>query len=298
MTRRTIIYSSPYVPSEWIEAHGLVPCRFEPSASPANGFIGIQAGVCPFMAAFMNGLAGKRNGAGVILTTACDQFRRAFDLLPPGGALPVFLMNMPATWQSAAARDLYADEVRRLGCFLESAGGQASGDGDLRAALLRRETRDARHRRLERKPDVSGAAPVAVIGGPMTRGQRRLLDWIGELGGRVAVDGTEAGSRTRPAPVDRDRLRANPFDAMLDAYGAIPDVFRRPNGAFYDWLARETAGVRGVIVLRQVWCDLWHAEVGRIRERSRVPVLDLDMNEDRLSTRLRLRLEAFMEVIR
>ena len=34
------------------------------------------------------------------------------------------------------------------------------------------------------------------------------------------------------------------------------------------------------ILLRQVWCDLWHAEVKRLRDWLDLPLLDLDLNGD------------------
>ena len=88
----------------------------------------------------------------------------------------------------------------------------------------------------------------------------------------------------------------------MDAYLRIPDAFRRPNTALYEWLgcAMGTREVRGIILRRYVWCDLWHAEVDRLRRWSPVPVLDLDGDRDDQSARGRTvgRIEAFLEMLR
>ena len=58
----------------------------------------------------------------------------------------------------------------------------------------------------------------------------------------------------------------------------IPDAFRRPDSGLFDWLGRELAArqVRGIIFRRYVWCDLWHAELQRLKKWSPVPVLEID----------------------
>jgi len=88
--------------------------------------------------------------------------------------------------------------------------------------------------------------------------------------------------------------------ALSDAYfGAIPSVFSRPNSRLYRWLARElpASGARGVVLLRYVWCDLWHAEAARLREWLKVPLLDIDLVGREALARSRTRLEAFLEGI-
>ncbi len=94
------------------------------------------------------------------------------------------------------------------------------------------------------------------------------------------LDATEGGERTLPAPLDPERLQADPFDELMRVYfDSIPDVFRRPNDRLYDWLRQRIAerGVRGLIVRRHVWCDLWHAELPRLRQEMSLPLLDLDI---------------------
>ena len=56
--------------------------------------------------------------SGLVLTTTCDQMRYVAAMLEQRGDRPVFLLNVPSTWQTPAARRLYLDELRRLGRFL------------------------------------------------------------------------------------------------------------------------------------------------------------------------------------
>ena len=51
---KKIIYTCPYVPAEWIAAHGLQPNRVIPSAAEPIGSIFRIEGVCPFVRAFVN----------------------------------------------------------------------------------------------------------------------------------------------------------------------------------------------------------------------------------------------------
>ena len=86
---------------------------------------------------------------------------------------------------------------------------------------------------------------------------------------------------------------------LCDAYLAIPDVGWRPNHGLFVWLRDHIAarGVRGVVLLRNVWCDLWHAEVARLREWLPVPLLDIDLDGEPAVGRNRTRVQAFMEAL-
>jgi benzoyl-CoA reductase/2-hydroxyglutaryl-CoA dehydratase subunit BcrC/BadD/HgdB len=381
---KSVVYSSPFVPAEWIAAHGVRPMRLRPDPAAALPSTGPLMGVCPYARAFTSE-AGTSAGA-VIFTTTCDQMRRAAEWLSLEGTTPVFLMNVPATWQTPAAARLYRDELQRLGRFLVALGGaEPSRDrlaatmetydarrrllrGDLAAMTARgaseaiarfdlgeepgnggpppgtaaplmtlrggspdpprrnaassqsltpagaagRETRRAKTETLRsptshveepaaHKTAASGAA-VAVIGGPLARGDGRLFDALEKAGGRVALDGTESGPRTFPAPFDRRRLRDDPLMELVDAYfGTIPDAFRRPDTLLYQWLSRELAAsaARGIIVWRYVWCDMWAAAAARLREATALPVLDLDVTGDASEFgRAANRIQAFMEVLK
>ena len=116
------------------------------------------------------------------------------------------------------------------------------------------------------------------------------------------IDGTEGSERTMRRPFDPSRVAADPLAELADAYfDAIHDPFRRPNDRFYQWLGREVAArnVRGIILRRYLWCDLWHAEFPRLRECTDLPVLEIDVGPDDTSApnRMQGRIEAFLEML-
>jgi benzoyl-CoA reductase/2-hydroxyglutaryl-CoA dehydratase subunit BcrC/BadD/HgdB len=371
---KTIAYCSPYVPPEWIAAHGMGPSwlrlhRAEGGACACGPAVGLQRGVCPFASSVVDAVLAEREASAVVLTTTCDQIRHAAALLhmmprrrSGCGSLPVFLMNVPATWQTPAARQLYLDELERLGQFLVRLGGRAPTADDLARAMLqfdlaRRQLRAARPRLSARgfaeavaglrsvvedsglgksecrmqnaaspnpksetrnpksqipnpKSEIAGPSPppprdgvpLALVGGPLTEEDFEIFDLIEQAGGRVVLDATEGGERTLPRPLDAERTRRDPLDELADAYSlSIPDVFRRPNDLLYEWLRRELAvrQVRGILFRRYLWCDLWHAELHRLKQFSPLPVLELDVVSDDGSSRSRTlgRLEAFLEML-
>jgi len=321
-----VLYSCSFVPPEWIAAHGVRPWRTLPASGPASAWLAADMGLCPYARAFAE--EARASGAeGLIVSTLCDQMRRVAELLARDSPRPVFLMHLPTTWQSAASRAYYLDELRRLGRLLVQLGGAAPSDERLAAVMLRYDAVRAALRALRGRVSpkrfsealaefhATGAltahapsaapppqgVPIALLGAPMLRNHFWLFDLIEEAGGHVALDATDSGERTLPAPFAADRLRADPLRVLAEAYfGQIPHAFRRPNDALYQWLGRELArsGARGLIVRRYVWCDTWHAEVARLREWAPVPVLDLDVNVDGdAEGRAANRIQAFIEAI-
>jgi benzoyl-CoA reductase/2-hydroxyglutaryl-CoA dehydratase subunit BcrC/BadD/HgdB len=125
---------------------------------------------------------------------------------------------------------------------------------------------------------------------------------VEQSGGQIVFDATETGERTLPAAFDRRTIHEDPLAALTDAYfGSIPDPFRRPNNEFYKWLGLkiQERGVRGIILHRYLWCDIWHAEAQRIKEWLGLPFLQLDVTDAGFETARTLsRLQAFLEVLR
>jgi benzoyl-CoA reductase/2-hydroxyglutaryl-CoA dehydratase subunit BcrC/BadD/HgdB len=149
--------------------------------------------------------------------------------------------------------------------------------------------------------DLEEAVAVAIVGGPLAPKDFALFDLIAGAGGKVVLDGTENGERTLPGTFDPARTRRNPVDELVRAYfDTIPDIFRRPNDGFYVWICRETQQrhVKGVIFLRHVWCDLWQAELHRLRSSLPLPVLDLECDGGIVSDRWGARVDAFIESLR
>lgn len=325
-----IVYSCPFVPAEWIAAHGFQPSRVMPSVAQIAPRIGIGAGVCPFARAFINLAISDVEAAGVIVTTVCDQMRRAAEIIALHTRTRVFLLNVPSTWETVGAQKLYLSELERLGRFLTRLGGEPPSDGRLAQAMrkydgMRTKVKDARgtlspraysemiarfHRDASNAECPTGPTaasghdriPLAFVGGPLLVEHFRFFDLIEASGGHVALDATETGERTLPARFDRRRLSEDPLSELADAYfGTIPDVARRPNSELYRWLKRELAEreVRGIIYVRYLWCDLWHAEAQRMKEWLGLPFFDLDITEDTSDEGRRLtRFGAFMEMLR
>ena len=324
---KTVAYSCAFVPCEWIAAHGLRARRVFPSLSQA-GAAGSTEGLCAFTEAFVNWATSEGAADAIVATTVCDLMRRAPELIARRGDIPVFLMNVPATWQGGAVRRLYADELKRLGNFLVDLGGTEPSAADLAAVMLEYDSRRSDLRKLAPRltareysqsvlalsdrdaalpdppRDVVGGdgVPLAVVGGEMIEDDLRILDLIEDAGGRVVLNATDGGERALPAPLDRSRVARDPFAELVDAYfAAIPHACRRPNDGLYRYLDDELArrDVRGIIFRRYPWCDTWNAEFGRLSEWADIPVLAVDTvwGSSDLG-RLAGRIQAFMEVVR
>ena len=330
----SVAYSSPMIPPEWIAAHGHQARWLRPRGSAPSSEATARRGVCPYAGAVVDAVACDAPWVAVVLATTCDQMRYAASVAEHRGRLPVFLMNVPSTWQTAAARSLYREELGRLGRFLQRLGGKPPALEELaevmsRFDLARTRVRQARGDLSARQmaetlvavreggnlklrdqnfegtciAGRSGGLPLALVGGPLVPEDYDLLDWIEGAGGRIVLDASEWGERTLPRAFDSERTLSRPLEELADAYfGGIPDVFRRPNDPFYEYLAHELAvrQVRGVIFRRYVWCDLWHAELPRLKAVRRVPVLELDVAQSEPSAEGRTlgRVEAFLEMLR
>jgi benzoyl-CoA reductase/2-hydroxyglutaryl-CoA dehydratase subunit BcrC/BadD/HgdB len=290
----------------------------------------VARGICPYAGALIDASFAGVAATALVLTTICDQMRYAAALIEGGGRCPVFLMNVPSTWQTAATLKLYRDELQRLSRFLLQQGGNVPDTAELarvmrayddarsamRAATATCSARQAAEAMaalhgpmtvvevdLQRPvAETVAGIPLAVVGGPLMDADFAIFDLLEEIGGRVVLDASEGGERTLPRPFDSARLAADPIEELADAYFRhIPDVFRRPNQGFYHWLGDALAArrVRGILFRRYVWCDLWHAELQRLKQWSPVPVLEIDVGYDDHGAwnRLRGRVEAFLEML-
>jgi benzoyl-CoA reductase/2-hydroxyglutaryl-CoA dehydratase subunit BcrC/BadD/HgdB len=308
-------YCSPFVPAEWIAAHGLRPerLRLHPTEK-------LTRGICPYAGALMDAALASTSWPDVsalVLATTCDQMRYVAVMLEQRGDRPIFLLNVPSTWQTPAVRQLYLDELRRLGRFLAGLGGRAPSNAELADIMLASNL--AREEENSRGPTARGALsgwgdsatatptlsgiPLAILGGPLLETDCHIFDLIERAGGRIVLDATEHGQRTLPRPFDPARVAADPLQELADAYfDGIPDAFRRPDTQLYEWLGRELAArqVRGIILHRYVWCDLWHAEGQRLKQWSSMPLLELDVGPDDTGApnRIQGRIEAFLEMLK
>ena len=327
---KTVVYTCPYVPAEWIAAHGLHPSRqLLDQVDSASMFIRTE-GVCPFVRSFISEVMNHKDAAGVIVTTVCDQMRRAFDIIVRKCELPTFLMNVPNSWQSLESQKLYIDELKRLGRFLFRLGGKSPSNNALAKAMLEYDTArksiiavreflsgrqyaeaiaafgrggpDQTTNHVSGTELQTGGVPLAIVGGPLMRQDFTLFDMIEQSGGRIVLDATETGERGMCAGFDHRRIHDDPLLELAEAYfNGIYDASRRPNSELYKWLQQElaTRGVQGIIFHRYVWCDIWHAELKRLMDWTDLPVLDIDTAGDNETDKYRAenRIRAFLEML-
>ena len=192
-----IAYCHPFVPPEWIAAHGLRPCWL-PCRAGDEPAVWVRRGVCPVAAARLDDFAGELPAEAVVLTTTCDQIRYAAALLQHQGRLPVFLLHVPRTWQTAAVRAFYREELSRLGRFLVACGGTSPTDDVLSQTMLRYDR--ARHRLAARQrcrpvPLHRRSPPSAAIAEPRPAATHRGGRLVGARVQRCRV------ARCTPAPV-------------------------------------------------------------------------------------------------
>lgn len=311
-----LFHTSPWLPVEWVKAHGLEPRGVWYAESFARQSLPLAAGVCAFANAVVH-LTESHPDSAVLFTTHCDQLRRGFDTFSGATSTRTFLFNLPATWQTPAAAKLFTAELERLGRFLIRLGGHAPSAEELRrltsehaaartrlleaaACLSARQYAEALARfhwdgsvplELERgrpRPQQchtakSAAVPLALLGGPLPRSQWGLLDTLERIGGRVVLNATEAGERSLWPSALPQEAPANALPTLLvDLAHTYLDhcveMFQRPNTRLYDWLRErlQARGVRGIVVWHYVGCDLWRAEVPSLKEAFGLPVLLLD----------------------
>ncbi len=332
---KTVAYSCPYVPAEWIAAHNLRPYLVVPTAAQAisvaaDNSAASLAGACPFArAAATEALVSSQIDA-YVCTSICDQRRRETELAGRRSEKPVFMMHVPATWQRESSAKLYESELERLGRFLKKLGGRAPEASRLADSLCQYDMARAKlsvaganlpasdvTKRLwklyqdgpqtldfpdevERSPKKNGV-PLAVVGGPLMREALAILDALENGGARVAVNFTENGADFGPAKFNRRYVHGRPMRELVRAYfDHICHPFKRPNDGFYHRLSELVAnrGVRGILFVRYVWCDIWHAELAVIKARLSVPVVDVDFGgDDSWAARVRSRVEALLEIV-
>ena len=219
--RRRFVYESPYVPAEWIAAHGFIPHILRQSGAAPIGPLAERPGICSHARAFVAEAALDSEAAGLVVTTSCDQMRRAVEFFTDRLNRKLFLMHVPATWQSAATYAYYLGELARLGEFLVRSGGVKPSDEKLVSIM---EAFDERRRdmmavhgfvkgaaltdalnaiykdenTLPPTSETPGGVPIAVIGGPLSRTDEFVFRTIESRGGQVVLDGTQNGELMLP----------------------------------------------------------------------------------------------------
>ncbi len=297
-----IIYTCSYVPGEWIAAHGLAPVRVMPHHVNDHEGLGRVEGLCAFVKAYSCEVLADADCRGAVFTTACDQMRRAYDVVKGKAGCATFLMNVPSTWRSGESKKLYVDELGRMGRWLCTLGGRSPSNALLAETMIKYDEKRQSQCAAEQPCDDGGAVALAIVGGPMLESDFDIFEIVEQAGGRVVLDATETGELGLCDAFDKRRLADDAMGELARAYFEfIPAVWKRPNDGLFEWLQAKCAerGVRGIIYHRFVWCDVWHAELYRVRAYPGLPVLDLDVSGDRHSTleRTTNRIQAFLETL-
>lgn len=317
-----VYFTSPWIPAEWIKAHGFEPCAIWTEDSCRHKALSQSAGVCAFAEGVVSFVDSQPDTA-VIFTTSCDQMRRGFDTAALREHSRAFLFNLPAT-QTPAARQMIRSELERLGEFLVTLGGQAPPPVILRYEMHK--AGNVRQRLLEAAPSSSaqsfakavdqfhrdgtfappqsaaadGRIPLALVGGPLPHPYSTLFKVIEACGGQVTLNATETGERSLCPPLDADT--ASPFDALADgAFDHIADVFQRPNTPLYSWLRPRLVSrkARGIFLWHFTNCDLWRAEAQTLRDAFGLPVLMLEAGTEPGATPRDInRIQAFIEMLK
>jgi benzoyl-CoA reductase/2-hydroxyglutaryl-CoA dehydratase subunit BcrC/BadD/HgdB len=320
-----VFLTTPWIPPEWIRAHGLQPRGLWAAEDFQRGARPLAAGVCAFAEAAVR-FAQARTDCAVVFSTACDQLRRGFDAAVFGGLRRAFLFNLPATWQTAAAAQLFRSELERLGRFLLAIGGCAPTPEVLRQEMA--QYSESRKRLLQSASAASsrgfaeavarfhwdGACsppppaapssltPLALAGGPLLAQDWKWLEELEAAGGRAALNATETGERSLSPAFEFQPGADSPFDALVRGYcDNLIAVFQRPNARLYSWLKPrlESRRVRGIVLWHFTACDLWRAEAETLRETFGLPVLLLEAGvEPGAAPRDLNRLQAFVETLR
>jgi benzoyl-CoA reductase/2-hydroxyglutaryl-CoA dehydratase subunit BcrC/BadD/HgdB len=294
---KRVVYTSCYVPGPWIAAHGLEPCLLPVKGLSDRESNGPVEGVCAYVRAFVSEVLADETIGAVVLTTTCDQMRRAFDWIISESRVPVFLMTIPRLQASSYNRDLYRKEVERLGRFLEDLGGHSPCRETLGQALTA-SCEPETHCPLASDRDK---VRLALVGGPLAVQDRTLFTLVESCGGQVVLDATETGLLGQPngQPGDSD----DPWEVLIRRYFVQRwDVGRRPNGELYDWLKPqlEAVAVKGVLFRWNLWCDLWHGELACFKQHIDLPVLGIEAtgNFSADQPRLLTRIGAFVEMFK
>jgi len=292
MPELTAVFSSPWVPSPIIEACAFrpVPVYDSTDLPKVSSETAFKEGRCPWSHIFAQ-YAADRDFDAIILTTTCDQMRRSAEAISADTSTPVFVMTVPST-ASASALRLYNMEITRLSAFLSRISGTAATSTTLCEAIKRSRPPTSLRR--------DGNIPICLLGSHLPIPFDDLDAIIGRTGGYIAVNGLETADRCTP-DLSKFRAGGGPDEIIAyiaDAYfNSIRDVFRRPNSDFYRWIALQIKKEmpKGILLVRNSWCDQWAIEAIRLRNWSKLPTLELEFTSNAISMSAISRTEAFME---
>lgn len=278
---KTVAVLSHAIPDDWFE--GLEIALVRDANYERHAPVPLRAGVCGTLA-FLPALLAEVDG--MVLTTSCDQMRRAAEWL--NDDTRVFLFNFPSALQQE--RLLEAEKARLLKWLQNLAERLGEKNACVTPPKSGHEPPTLKLRRpgltwpSTRVPEPCPLNPdpllIGVLGGHFCGDRQRILEFFEQRGIHVSLWGCEGGEW-------------------------VGDVFQRPNTLFYDQVQSAIAErhLDGLLVVRTTWCDVWRLASVRLHEVVKVPVLEWVMDSqcqgqsfpDGSST---TRLEAFCELLR
>lgn len=261
---KKIAVLSNAIPDAWFEGLDVALVRDAPTDAP----VPLRAGMCGYLA-FLPGVLKQVDG--LVLSTCCDQMRRAAEWLAADEC--VFLFNVPSTHHQER---LLQSEKARLMKWLAQLPQARSRLKRCDASPSDARTQGAQ----DARPIGTDMLSIGVLGGHFCGDQDTVKAFFAKRGIQVALWGCEGGEW-------------------------VGDVFQRPNAAFYDQVQAVVTKrhLQGLVVVRTTWCDVWRLACVRLHEVLQVPVLEWVMDgqshgQSSLDGSSVTRLEAFCELLR
>ena len=299
MNKHSAVYSSPWVPAPVLQA-----CGFKPV--PVYDFTEIQdeglaqvftEGRCPWSQIFSQYSASASCDV-IILATTCDQMRRSAETITTD--TPVFVLNVPTTNSPQALR-FYQAEVGRLASCLTGISGIEPTSKSLEEAIS--DFNAPGPSPATESIDDGSSTPLCLLGSHLPMSFSGFSNILSDAGGTIVINGLESGPACTPNLMPAtigDAPEAVVAHLSETYFTSISDIFRRPNDEFYGWLAAELKRqqAKGVLIVKNSWCDQWTVETVRLREWCEIPVLELEFTSSTLSMSALARMEAFIETCR
>lgn len=252
---KTLAVLSDHIPDAWFSAHPVqVMRRLDYAALDATP---VCAGVCA-QVSYLPAVLARVDG--LVLSTCCDQMRRAAEWLDDPSR--VFLMNLPTTRTADA---LLAYEQERLSRWLDSLGARPS-----RATIV---------------PEV----PPPVLDGVCA------LPRIGVVGGHFLGSSTQADAFFRAHGLACVAWGCEGGHCIGNVYARPNEAFYQ---AVQQRV--QEAGLSGLVVVHTTWCDLWRLAAVRLRDVLPIPVTTWIVDDATplvLHAQACTRLEAFCELV-
>ncbi len=255
--------SGQRVPDSLIRKFGFEPIPLAPTPQAPE-----TQGVCAVAKGLAQALCNTAPPyTAAVMTTRCDQLRRSLECVASSITTPFILLNLPATQNTPASEKQDRDEHARLEQFLSALSGHTSPNSNplpsFTTTSFSRTNPNARFK-------------LGLLACTTTSSDKVILHMLDSLGMVISLD---LSGQAMPE--------------------GCPTIERRPNVNFFTWLTAESARAQldGWVLLVQPWCDLYRAEIDRLKAEVPLPWLILETGPEPALASLRMRAEAFLEMI-